>query len=414
MMKKKLLSLLLCLTLVGSCFAFVGCGKKGETLKVFTMFGGEDALKSKFAIGVKEFKDAHPNVEVEDESIQATGEGFDTVVMSKFVVEKNAPDVMYVFAPGRNLAVQNKLATVASIREKYPDYGEGFPEVSGDPHTLAFLGNTFGFYYKKAAFLETDFASYSALKTKLSALGNTKVVNPAGEPHYWFNYIGLQKMGKKWADVSVPTKEWFNTNRTELIGVLNELKTYLVDGIGIDQSDTISYGNEKAEIWNSRKDFMVDGNWSSGGWYLPENTGAKPNDYTFRTMTIDDNPATTDIDESKYVMSGFFHGWMISKNCFKNEDKLKLAVDFVNKQCDNVLEYGGLAANGASASNDTALAKATKDILKINGAISCSPLDDKWLYVPAKNTFYSGLTDFLRSSTITAASVIDATIDAFA
>ena len=111
-------------------------------------------------------------------------------------------------------------------------------------------------------------------------------------------------------------------------------------------------------------------------------------------------------------MSGFFHGWMISKKCFNNPERLKLAVDFVNKQCKNVLEYPGMAANGATREDDTALAKQTKDILKAQGAVMCSPLDDKFLDSAAKTAFFTGLTNMILGTT-TPAQVITDTINAF-
>ncbi|HEY8389892.1 MAG TPA: ABC transporter substrate-binding protein [Clostridia bacterium] len=412
-LRKRLISLVLACALLFSASALlIGCKDKSNELIVFTMFGGDDPNKDAYMVGVNEFKKAHPEVHVEDQSIQAVGEGFDDVAISKFVSEKYVPDVLYIFSPGRNLPIQDKLAKVADIRAKHPDYGKGFPEVGGDPHALAFLGNSFGIYYEKSVFTEADFASYTALKNKLKTLDSSKIVDAAGETNTWLNYIGLQKMGKKWADVQIPNKKWFQDNRADLEAVLTEMVSYMRTDLNMGSNPAIQYGDEKQAMWNGNKSFDVNGNWNAAGFYPPHSTAGKASNYAFRSFVIDDNPATTDIDESKYVMSGFFHGWMISKKCFENPEKLKLAVDFVNKQCKNVLQYPGMAANGATREDDTDLAKQTKDILKKEGAIMCSPLDDKFLDMTAKTTFFTGLTNMILG-TKTPAQVITDTINAF-
>lgn len=411
---RKLLSFLMAIALLFSAgFAIIGCkSNSANELIVFTMFGGADANAPFYKVGVDAFKKANPNVEVLDQSIQAVGDGFDDVVTSKFVNDKYSPDVLYVFSPGRNLPIQDKLATVADIREKYEDYGEGFPEVGGDATALAFLGNTFGIYYEKSVFADADFASYSALKTKLGTLAANKIVDATGETNTWLNYIGLQKMGKKWADVQIPNKAWFQNNRADLKGVLEEMVAYLKTGLKMGTNAAVDYGNEKQAMWNGDKSFDVNGNWNAAGFYPPNSNAGKASNYAFRTFAVDDNTSTANIDESKYVMSGFFHGWMISKKCFNDSAKLKLAVDFVNKQCENVLEYPGMAANGATKETDTDLAKQTKAILNIEGAVMCSPLDDKFLDATAKSAFFNGLKNMILG-TDTPDEVLDATIAAF-
>lgn len=413
-LRKRLLSLVLACTLLFSASILLfGCkDNSANELIVFTMFGGEDPNKEAYMVGVDEFKAAHKDVHVEDQSIQAVGEGFDDVAISKFVSEKYVPDVMYIFSPGRNLPIQDKLAKVADIRDKHSDYGKGFPEVGGDPQALAFLGNSFGIYYEKSVFADADFASYTALRNKLKTLDSSKIVDAAGETNTWLNYIGLQKMGKKWADVQIPTKKWFQDNRTDLEAVLTEMVSYLKTDLAMGSDAAIKYGDEKQAMWNGNKSFDVNGNWNAAGFYAPHSTAGKADNYAFRSFVIDDNAATTDVDESKYVMSGFFHGWMISKKCYENPEKLKLAVDFVNKQCKNVLEYPGMAANGAIREDDTALAKQTKDILTTEGVVMCSPLDDKFLDATAKSAFYMGLSDMILGEK-TPAEVITNTINAF-
>lgn len=417
-MKKlhRLLLVVLCLTLCIGCLSvFGGCEtttEGGKELIVFTMFGGDDANKPAYQKGVDKFLARNQGVKIEDQSIQAVGEGFDSVMTSKFVSEKYAPDVLYVFSPGRNIPIQNQLAKVADIRQKYPDYGKGFPEVGGDPTALAFLGNTFGIFYENSQFTEEDFASYSSLRAKLKSMDKSKLVDATGEMNTWFNYIGLQVMGKKWADVQIPDKNWFVQNKNDLISVLEEMIAYCHDDLGMGADGLKDYGAEKESMWNGNKSFDVNGNWNANGWYEPNSSAGKGDLYSVRNFVVDDNPDTKDIDESKYVMAGFFHGWMISKKCFNDPQRLKLAVDFVNAQCESVMEYGALAANGSVGQNDNRLVKQSKELLKKEGGIMCSPLDDKFVNPTAKKTLYDGLKNLMLGST-TPTKVIEDTISAF-
>lgn len=392
---------------VGTMTACGDKGGKGEdiTLTLMTMFGGDDPNKPAFEKNVNAFKSENPSVKIDDKSTQVVGEGWDASVEAMFT-SNNQPDVLYIFAPSRNDGIEEYLADVDAIREKHPTYAQGFPKVSGDSKTVAYLGNTFGIFYEDAAFEEEDFASYASLKTKVQSLSADKVVDPMGELNTWFNYIGLEKANDAWKSCVVPDADWFTTNRTAIEGAITELGSYL-HGIGGADSKfctipTVDYGAEKNSMWNGNKSFDVNGNWNAGGFVKGEGLADKDTymDYSFK------NFVTTTGD----IMAGFFHGWMLNKNLLEegNEEKLAAAVRFVNAQCHGNLAYGGLNANGVvdpkitnTLQKEAMGATAGADPDKV-----IAPIDDKFANTAARTAMYDGLKLFMQGE-CTASDVID-------
>lgn len=373
-------------------------------LVVMTQFGGEDPQSPAYQVGVKAFKDSHPGIKLTDKSF-GVAEGTDSIVETAFAGNATShPDVVYHFSPSRNDSIKQFLASVADIKSKYADYGKGFTVQDSDPYTLNFTGNTFGMFYKEDAFETTDFESYTSLISKLKSpsISGSKIVNFSAEPHYWFNYIGINKMGDKWSET--PDKAWFEKYKTEIIGVIDELKIVFSD-IGLSSPGTIQYSEEKAQLWNGERVFAVEGNWSAGGFYDPGNGGEG---YKIATLPFDN-----DTDDNPYVLAGYFSGWMISKNAFNNAAKLKNAVEFIQAQLDNVTLFAGVAANGASASDDKPLVAQAKAIAATPNAKVIAPLDDRIQNAAAKAELYSKLTGMLQGGKESGESIVNSVLSMF-
>ncbi len=77
--------------IMGLLLLVVGCGKKGDVLRLAT-WDSEESLKTLKAIAEK-FEETHPDVKVQ---IEAYGDGFDKKLSASFGA-KNPPDVMYMW-----------------------------------------------------------------------------------------------------------------------------------------------------------------------------------------------------------------------------------------------------------------------------------------------------------------------------
>jgi len=412
-LKSKVMAIVVSTLLVFTVVGLAACTPKlnENELIVMTQFGGTDGNRATYELGVEAFKKANPNVSVQDRSY-SVAEGTDSKVEQAFNGHANThPDVVYHFAPARNQSIKRYLAKISDIREKYPEYGVGFDDPNPDEYTLAFLGNTFGVYYKTTDFVDADFDSYTSLIAKLTSENAPRVVDFNGEPHYWFNYIGVNKMGDKWMET--PNKEWFEKYRTEIIGIINELKT-VYQAMGLSGSPTVKYADEKLAMNQANRSIAVEGNWIAGSFYDYESTTTNEpifaDEFEFKSLPFDN-----DSDSQPYIMAGFFSGWMISQTALNNPTKLKNAVAFVQEQLKNVAKFGGISANGESIPSEYSLIEQTKDVYnnRVNGAKIMSPLDDRIVSSPAKAELFDKLIGSLQGGSDTAQQIVDSVISMF-
>ncbi|MCL2599041.1 MAG: hypothetical protein FWD76_03925, partial [Firmicutes bacterium] len=181
--------------------------------------------------------------------------------------------------------------------------------------------------------------------------------------------------------------------------------------MGLERNATVQYGDEKAAMWNGERDFAVEGNWSSGGFYASDVQTPVDDHYAFRSAPFNASVG----NDGKYLMAGFFHGWMISKNCFNNETKLKNAVAFIKAQVDNIAEFGAPTSNGVSPSSDKTIVQQTLDIVKLQdeGYQLLAPLDDRLPQAVKDALMGDGLQVLLQGGSISANTIIKNVMDAF-
>lgn len=168
--------------IMGLLLLVVGCGKKGDVLRLAT-WDSEESLKTLKAIAEK-FEETHPDVKVQ---IEAYGDGFDKKLSASFGA-KNPPDVMYMWDFPKYQASLEPLNTYIDNDDSFKIYHDdlfpgllNYTTIGND-----ILGMPAGFtshvmYYNKALFDQagvaypTDDWTWSELREKakkISELGD--------------------------------------------------------------------------------------------------------------------------------------------------------------------------------------------------------------------------------------------------
>ncbi len=159
--------------IMGLLLLVVGCGKKGDVLRLAT-WDSEESLKTLKAIAEK-FEETHPDVKVQ---IEAYGDGFDKKLSASFGA-KNPPDVMYMWDFPKYQASLEPLNTYIDNDDSFKIYHDdlfpgllNYTTIGND-----ILGMPAGFtshvmYYNKALFDQagvdypTDDWTWSELREK--------------------------------------------------------------------------------------------------------------------------------------------------------------------------------------------------------------------------------------------------------
>lgn len=379
-MKKfsKVLALGLAATMLGG--VFVGCAEKATTppadqgtekpaeekktetpaeepaapvtLRVVSQFGGTDPNAVTFENNIAKFKEANPNIEIENESATAD-ETWKSNVLTDFAAG-NEPDVIQFFTDvnSKTVVEQNKVVTIEEIRSVYPDYASNINPAAmasaasydGIQYAVPTHGYYEGIFVNKDLFeangieLPTDWAKLEAAVTGFAEKGITPIAAALGHiPHYLIEHFILAEGGvpdHSNRDIAAVKDTWVNG--------LSYFKKF--NDMGAFPVDTATTQNElvQAQFINKQAAMFIDGSWAVGAVTDPDTTILLPIPGTGNGK-----------NDGTHVISGFSSGFYITKKAWEDPAKRDAAVKFIQAMTttEAIAELVTVAGGGAPAAD---------------------------------------------------------------
>lgn len=376
---KKLLVLLLTLTMVASLAACANQGKpassKKVTLNVTTTYAGNDGNAENFQAAVTDWetKSGH---KVNDSSA-TSDETFKSRVLADFETGSE-PDVLFFFnGVDSNPFVQaGKVVSIDTIRKEFPNYATnmkdgmlGASPVDGKNYSVPVNGYWEGMFVNKevckAAGVEipgpnTTWDEFLDICQKIKDAGYAPIAaSLATVPHYWFefsiyNYLSpaTHNILPKGTD-DVQGKAWVNG--------LSDIKDLYDRGFfpentltGTDDETVLMFIENKAA-------FLIDGSWKVGGI---EGLTTDIDNFTVTYVPGKNDRKTTDI------IGGLSSGYYITKKAWDDSDKRAAAVDFISHMTSDEMvskfaQVSATALKDGTKVDESTLSSLAKDGLKL-------------------------------------------------
>ena len=298
-MKKKLLSVIVCLVMMTSLI-LTGCGDKTEkvdqksekakkiTLRVFTRWSDASPASQAFQDRLKEFMKQNPNITVVDESVN-DGAAFDDKWKAS-VATNDVPDIFQNYGGGANVDyIKNGIiGDIGPDLEADSEWKNNFQDIFGNWQYEDFDG-TYGvpyefyaiaLFYNKSIFQELGIEAPATIKEFEAAsdkLVEAGIVPMAvGEKDKWkgahlFACIALKKYGAElFPKIASGEVKWDGEEVIDIFTKMSEWneKSYLGSRIvGVD------YNTEKSMFLEGKTAMHYD-----GSWFLAEAENSKIKD----------------------------------------------------------------------------------------------------------------------------------------
>lgn len=364
---KKLLALLLAVTLMGTLF--VGCSSDDDAttddggstpatnedagsdsaddstddsssdtdapaeeveLRIMTMFGGTDPSTGAFEQQLADFQAANPNVTIVNESMTSVGDEFRTAVKTDFSTG-NEPDVVFFYngADVQGIIDAGGVVPYEEVWETYPEVGSAITdavkgsmrEEDGKIYCLPMTGFYEGLFVNKAIFEEYGLelpTTWDNLVTAIETLKDTDIVpfaGPLAQSHYMIEHFILSEsnMDEYKSDLSEVPQSW--------VDGLNNIKDFYE--MGAFSADAISMEIEASQnLFRAGNAAMIlEGSWFIGG--CDEELQAN--------MTVVPMPTAPGGDKDPTsIVAGYSSGYYISRKAYDDAAKQQAVVDLVS------------------------------------------------------------------------------------
>lgn len=385
---KKLLALLLAVTLMGTLF--VGCSSdddanddggstpatedsgstdstdSGSTdsadtdapaeeveLRIMTMFGGTDPSTGAFEQQLVDFQAANPHITIVNESMTSVGDEFRTAVKTDFSTG-NEPDVVFFYngSDVQGILDAGGVVSYDEVWETYPQVGaditdavkNSMREEDGKIYCLPMTGFYEGLFVNKAIFdqygLELP-TTWDNLVTAIETLKDTDVVpfaGPLAQSHYMIEHFVLSASTMdEYQSVlagGVP-QSW--------IDGFNNIKDFYE--MGAFSADAISMEIEASQNLFRAGDaaMILEGSWFIGGC----------SEELKEQMTVVPMPtAPGGGKDPSSIVAGYSSGYYISRKAYDDSAKQQAVVDLVTYLTSGASIKAIAEANGGTPSAD--------------------------------------------------------------
>lgn len=378
-----------------------------KILKVTTTYAGADTNARRFKESAKEWGKKN-DCFVENNSA-TSDETFKSKILIDFETSSE-PDVLFFFngVDSNKFVEQGKVVSIDEIRKVYPDYASnmkqqllGASPVDGKKYSVPVNGFWEGLYVNKEvcelAGIEvpsanTTWNEFMEMCEKLKNKGFIPIAISLNQiPHYLFEYA-IYNFQDTSTHSTVPSSIGDVYAKAWVKG-LQDIKRLYKKGYFPKNTLTIS-DEESFDLFTSDKAaFLIDGSWRTGG------IESEVNDVQNFTVTYVPGRGkrrTTD------MIGGLSMGYYITKKCWDDPDKRKLAVDFISYMTSNkkVAEFSGTSATALIKEpkiNKSKLSNLEIDGMKLwAGATSASQAAQDSLTTSAKETIFTGMSDLVK------------------
>ncbi len=332
---KKILSIILVLSLSLSILAGCTTGGKSSELRTVSMFGGTDPSAVDYKAILDGLKD-QINLKIKDES-STTNEEWKAKILADFA-SGNEPDVIFYFTGSEveDLLKENKFVSIEEIREEFPNYAQNITknamsfmeETDGKTYAIPVRGFFEGLYINEDLFekhnapLPTDWESFIKAIEIFAKTDITPIAASfADVPHYLIENLIYSAGGSSDHGVSPKTIQevpdsW--KKGLEMFKTLRDMGAFSKDVAATQDPIT---GNSFKE---GKSAMVVDGSWFAGG--VPNQKTTKL--YPFPAMN-------GSIKSPTGIIGGFSTGFYITRKAWDNADKREAAVQFVTAMTSN-------------------------------------------------------------------------------
>ncbi|MDL2293053.1 ABC transporter substrate-binding protein [Ruminococcaceae bacterium OttesenSCG-928-D13] len=347
-MKRKfalLLALVMCIGLLAACGGDSGSSAPASTggdnpapsdnpveLTVVTSYGQEDGNRGIYEESYKAWEAATGNT-VHDSS-SMSNEEWKAQVLSDFEAGSE-PDVLFyfAFADGDPLVNGGKVVPIDEIRAEFPDYASNMDDAripastaDGKKYVVPTTGIWEGLFCNNVVLAEagvtaptvdTTWDEFLEMCQKVKDAGYTPIaVSLASVPHYWFEFLIMNKGG--FADhLQMPTES--EAARTAWIEGLEGFRQLYE--LGYLPDNTLTNTDDEAVLMmaEDKAAFLIDGSWKVG-WFK---SNANSDNYS---VTYVPGNSVRSADE---IIGGASMGYMITRKAWDDPDKRAAAVSFI-------------------------------------------------------------------------------------
>lgn len=297
-------------------------------LRTVSMFGGTDPSAADYQQLIKDFTDANPNIQINDESA-TSDETWKARVTTDFS-SGNDPDVVFFFtgADAKQLIEAGKVVSIEEIRKEYPDYAQNISdaamtfmkEFDGNHYAVPIRGFYEGLFCNTDLFekynleLPTDWEKFETAIKKFSQEGVVPIaVSFSDVPHYWIEHLILAEGG--YDDHKLNPKDTYPESWAKGLSYFKKLKD-----IGAFPVDVNAIKNDITTnmFYDKQAAMILDGSWIVGGIKDPETTTVLP---------VPPTPGGK--KDPSDIIGGFSSGFYISKKAWDDPVKRDAAVRFV-------------------------------------------------------------------------------------
>ncbi|SEN14515.1 ABC transporter substrate-binding protein [Lihuaxuella thermophila] len=322
-------SVMMILSLV---FAATGCTASSDggkiKLRVVTMFAGTDPATKVYQQALEDFKKKHPNVEIIDESMTATGDPFRTKVKTDFT-SGNEPDVTFFFtgADAASIIKSGAVLPLNDLMAKDPEWSsvltenvkQQVTEKDGNIYAFPITGFYEGLFVNKDLFqkynveLPTDWNKFVRAIEVFNQNGIIPIAGSMDESFYLIEHFILSAGGAHGHNSAFqngvdPTWEQGLNQLREIY----KMNAFPRDANTIKDADAVQlFVNKKAAM-------MVNGSWTVGQIKDKQNTSVIP----FPVM-----PGGK--AQPKDLVAGFTSGYYLSKKSYEDESKKGMALELI-------------------------------------------------------------------------------------
>lgn len=371
-MKKKIISMLLCASIVVSVLA--GCGsKKDETkekseekvIKLWTIATESDSFHNAFNKAITDFEKENPNVKIEMESFE--NQSYKTKIKSA-VAANELPDIFYTWGGGFSKSFVES-GKVLELDSYYESYKEQLPEtvLNNATYNEKLYGVTYStpvsmLFYNKAMFEEKGLKAPETFEELVEVCKKFKEddITPIGlsAKDTWVlgmthDGLVLKSAGPE-KTLKTLTKNGVSYNSPEFLEAANRLQE-LIDIKAFSEGATgLSNDEAVATFYNGSVPMFITGSWLGG--QIAE-SAENPEDYDAVPIPVcSENAAATDF------MGGAVDTLMVNANT-ENKDMAAKAAFEISK---SVSKYAYLDGAGIAAwekdYDDSAVNPITKKI----------------------------------------------------
>ena len=330
---KKIISILLVLTMVLSIAVTAAAADDSVTINVVTSYGGDDGNRKNFEAAVKAYEEATGN-KVNDGSA-TSNEEWKAKVLTDFETGSE-PDVLCYFtnADAEPFVSAGKVVSIEEIRKEYPEYAANMKDsmmavaADGKQYSVPSSGYWENMFVNKkvledcgVAIPGPDYTWDQFLQDceTIKANGFTPIACSLVEvPHYWFEFMVMNN-GTVANHPDVPASVEDEAGQKWVKG-LNDIKDLYERGFFPANTLTASDA-ETVELFNAGDAaFLIDGSWKVG--YFTQNA-ADINDFAIAYV-----PGKGDRKASEAI-GGISMGYFITTKAWNDPAKREAAVKFV-------------------------------------------------------------------------------------